>query len=517
MKKFLSILLAFAITFTLPAGAGLQYSYAATGTAISTPEDLKAMESNPSGNYYLANDIEVPSKLIMFKNSKKPFTGTLDGNGHKLNGYKYETVVHKMNVALFQNAEGATFKNLTVSNVDINLKNGGSAASLVAEGKGCTYTNIKTTGTIKLKNRGTENDDGCDAAGIVDYESGAATFKNCTNAINIEITHKGESAPQTAGVVNTVMDGSLTSCTNNGSITVTHTPNNDWGSETLNAAGVTIDYYGNKAVTGCKNTGSISVTGNNAAESGSFAPVVAGVIINASESNVLSCTNSGKITVNNNVNRSYGASIGGVACEVVRLKKYVSKCSNTGSITYTGVGIISSKKVNIGGVVADTGKIEQSYNKGTISANGKFNASIGGVAGWTADMRNCYNTGSIIHKGSSGFAGGLAGESDVLGGYIKSNYTTGKVSGNTGKQLFKGQVIGENSGGWDVRKRNTYDNYYKTSGKAYGHVTFTWKPWLPTAKKVSSISAKSCPKLSSKIWTYSSKYKRLILKNNKEK
>ena len=66
-------------------------------------------------------------------------------------------------------------------------------------------------------------------------------------------------------------------------------------------------------------------------------------------------------------------------------------------------------------------------------------------------------------------------------------------------------------------KRNIYNNYYKTSGKAYGAADFTWKPWLAKATKVSSITAKNCPKLSSKYWTYSGKYKRLILKNNKEK
>ena len=60
-----------------------------------------------------------------------------------------------------------------------------------------------------------------------------------------------------------------------------------------------------------------------------------------------------------------------------------------------------------------------------------------------------------------------------------------------------------------------YNNYY-TTGKAYGTSDVTWKDWKALAKKVSSIKKSTCPKLSSKYWTYSSKYKRLILKNNKE-
>lgn len=65
-------------------------------------------------------------------------------------------------------------------------------------------------------------------------------------------------------------------------------------------------------------------------------------------------------------------------------------------------------------------------------------------------------------------------------------------------------------------KRLIYGNYYKGSGKAYGSGDTTWEPYRPTAKKVSAITSGNCPKLSSRYWTYASKYKRLVLKNNKE-
>ena len=90
MKKLLSLLLALAVAFAIPAGPGLYVAdAAANGTAISTADDLKAMEKNPSGNYYLANDIEVPANLTLFTSYDKPFTGTLDGNGHAIKGYTY--------------------------------------------------------------------------------------------------------------------------------------------------------------------------------------------------------------------------------------------------------------------------------------------------------------------------------------------------------------------------------------------------------------------------------------------
>ena len=76
MKKLLSLLLALAVAFAIPAGPGLYVAdAAASGTAISTADDLKAMENNPSGSYYLANDIEVPANMSLFTDQDRPFNG----------------------------------------------------------------------------------------------------------------------------------------------------------------------------------------------------------------------------------------------------------------------------------------------------------------------------------------------------------------------------------------------------------------------------------------------------------
>ena len=76
MKKLLSLLLALAVAFAIPAGPRLYVAdAAASGTAISTADDLKAMENNPSGSYYLANDIEVPANMSLFTDQDRPFNG----------------------------------------------------------------------------------------------------------------------------------------------------------------------------------------------------------------------------------------------------------------------------------------------------------------------------------------------------------------------------------------------------------------------------------------------------------
>jgi len=61
-KKLFTLFLALTVVFTMCFAA--VPAYAASGTAITNADDLKAMSAN--GNYYLANDIEVPANLILF-------------------------------------------------------------------------------------------------------------------------------------------------------------------------------------------------------------------------------------------------------------------------------------------------------------------------------------------------------------------------------------------------------------------------------------------------------------------
>ena len=138
----------------------------------------------------------------------------------------------------------------------------------------------------------------------------------------------------------------------------------------------------------------------------------------------------------------------------------------------------------------------------------------GGLAGTAVDMRNSYNTGSVTLSGG-GYVGGLAGNAGGFDHRITNNYSTGTVKGSKG--ATKGQLIGIYSEGDDKASNKIYNNYYTKSGKAYGFGSVAKKSWAAKSQKVASIKAGNCPKLSSKYWTYSSKYGRMILKNNKEK
>ena len=493
-SRILTLFLALAVVFTMSFAA--VPAYAASGTAITSADDLKAMENNPSGSYYLANDIEVPANLSLFTDSRTPFTGTLDGNGHSIKGYSYTAASDDlMHAALFCRTKNASFKNLNMTDVHISVKSGGNFAALAAYGQGTTFENITVSG--KLSASGIVNSLG----GIVgSLDDGSIT--NCTNKADITVT--GAAGAAAAGVAGTASAATVKNCTNSGAISISGPID---GGRSYRAAGVT-----NTAgkVISCKNTGAVSVTTRGSVE-GAVSLSAAGVVGTSTEQ-ITSCANTGKITMKSTVEVSRSILMGGVAANAENAK--ITKSWNKGAVTFNGVAEYGAV---VGGLSAITSNVSQSWNKGAVSAKASKNeldVVTGGLAGTAVDMRNSYNTGSVTLSGG-GYVGGLAGNAGGFDHRITNNYSTGTVKGSKG--ATKGQLIGIYSEGDDKASNKIYNNYYTKSGKAYGFGSVAKKSWAAKSQKVASIKAGNCPKLSSKYWTYSSKYGRMILKNNKEK
>ena len=495
-KKLLSVVLTLTVALTMCFAS--VPAYAASGTAIKTADDLKAMESNPGGSYYLANDIEVPANLILFTSYDAPFTGTLDGNGHTIKGYTYTSSADwTEQAALFGYAKKATFKNLKMTNVNISLNQAGTVAALVAASENCKFTDISVSGKITGKSLST-------AAGIVAYSYEGGTLTNCKNSADITITNadEGSSAAGVAGFIGSA--GSMKNCSNSGKISISGSIE----ATSISAAGVVL---GVGKATSCKNSGTISVSaiGNGSMNDECIAAGVAAEVDTA-----VSCSNTGKVSMNATVEAIDPHRVGGVFGSVT---KSASKCYNKGAVSFSGK---SHRGLYVGGLGAYLPKVSQSYNKGTVtvkmsSAKKAEDNKIGGVSGAVVDMRNCYNTGSVTVTGAA-FVGGISGYADPWDDKVVSNYNTGKIKATT-KGTYKGQVLAGYEGTEVVQKRNIYNNYYTGSGTGYDPVYSTPHKYVAKASKVSSIKAKNCPKLSSKYWTYSSKYGRMILKNNKEK
>ena len=490
--RFLPLLLAFAIVVAMSFAA--MPTYAASGTAIKTADDLKAMENNPSGSYYLANDIEVPVNLSLFTDYDHPFTGTLDGNGHKIKGYTYTSSEEWIDeVALFAWTKNATFKNLSMTDVNISLNQAGSVAALAAASENCKFSNISISGKItgKLLRQ---------AAGVAAYNE-ESSMTGCKNSADITITNASEES-RAAGVAGS--GTSMKNCTNSGKISI---------SGNIREGGFYAAGIANRIdkATACRNSGAVTVS---ATGSGQQIEVCTAAGVAGEVKTAVSCGNTGKVSMNATIKPTGPHIVGGVFAHAA---KSASKCYNKGAVSYSGE---SYRGVYVGGVIGQARKISQSYNKGSVtlkipSAKSAEENKVGGVCGTVTDMRNCYNTGTITATGVV-FIGGISGYADPWDDKVVSNYNIGKIKATT-KGTYKGQVLAGYEGTEVVQKRNIYNNYYTGPGTGYDPVYSTPHKYVAKASKVSSIKAKNCPKLSSKYWTYSSKYGRMILKNNKEK
>ncbi len=92
----------------------------AVNHTISTPDDLDKLRYDMTGDYVLANDIDMTGRSfvpfgIVNNTSVSKFTGTFDGQGHTIKGLKYD-VSDKGEVGLFSQTDNATIKNLIIEN-----------------------------------------------------------------------------------------------------------------------------------------------------------------------------------------------------------------------------------------------------------------------------------------------------------------------------------------------------------------------------------------------------------------
>ena len=499
-----------------------QKTQAAQEIPISSADDLRQMENNPSGSYYLTKDITVPANTVLFKTYEVQFTGTLDGKGHAINGYTYSDDKWADSASLFSYATNATFKNLKMSNVNISLRGGGNACALVSSPTKCTFENITTSGKITVG--GTASN----AAGITVMPNEKCTFIKCVNNADItvnayDITKSAEqdnidSASGVAcGIAGFASDGTAKQCSNSGKITI----NGDlrWGSEGITAVGL---FEGIKSITASKNTGTVTaknVSGAGYANGTVLACGVAGQI-----TKMASCYNTASISASNN-NKQVGVIAVGITNSASGAKTNVFRCYNKGAVQISGVAGSKAKSRIISGAGGvgglDIYSVTESYNTGKVTANvSSGNVMVGGVVASVVNVRNCYNTGKISASASArGYIGGIAGEQSSPAKGKSSdaaacNYNTATVK--EGSKISKGSILGRYEISGIYAKAAVYDNYYK-SGKPYGSMNITWKPFFAKAVKTSSMKPNKCKKLSSKYWVYSSKHKRMVLKKNKEK
>ena len=362
-------------------------------TPNNNSDDNKNAKSNLG--YNLAGNISQGSSAVnriyfgtstTLSTTTPSFKGTFDGNGNtiEINVNTGTTKVYAHRMSVFPNASNATFENLTITGEIIG---GDSTATFNSSSESWSYNSAY------------------DIAGFVGKPFGPITFKNCTNATNIQGLRL---IAGFAGCSTGSAPISLIGCVNKGNITSFERAN--WTKRWYQNVGNEYDYdYG---------------TG------GLIAYASANVIIE-------SCLNTGNIT---------GCSkIGGLVGRVTSANKdktiiTVDNCANTGEITSNDYNPFKAndttdKACNVwakaGGLIGEVDFYSQlfmyaSYNTGKVKANGSVAGGLVGLIGTIpgGDSNNkpgftetlyesliayCYNAGNVevgYQNGDTGYGYG---------------------------------------------------------------------------------------------------------------
>ena len=302
----------------------------------STPADSDA-------DARLMNDIDLngseENPWIPIGSISRPYSGTFDGNGHKIeNLYINTTDSGADNQGLFGyvGSEG-TVQNLTVSG---SVKGDDYVGGVVGQNHG-SVENCDFTGSVKGNNNY--------IGGVVGYNGG--TVENCYNI--------GEVSGNYVGGVVGYNGANVENCYNTGSGTVKGN-NYVGGVVGWNSSG--------GGVTNCYNTGSVNGSGNSV-----------GGVVGDNSGTVENCYNTGSVSGNSYVGGVVGWNASGT----------VKNCYNTGAVNSSGN--------YVGGVAGyNSGTVENCYNTGTVSDG----ITSGGVVGQNSgSVTNCYFLTGTAKKG----------------------------------------------------------------------------------------------------------------------
>ncbi len=185
MKKYCNFVLAVLLFMGMCQGAAFAENGGSESQPqlISTIEQLDQIRYQPNGNYQLENDILIyagsyeAGKWVPNRRwdpigwEQQPFTGTFDGNGHRIlfsigedQGYGY--------VGLFGVAKNACIKNVTVAaDIKVNSRYAGAVAAYAEDS---SFENCVATGSINIRYITKKDKETSYAGGICGYA------KNCT-------------------------------------------------------------------------------------------------------------------------------------------------------------------------------------------------------------------------------------------------------------------------------------------------------------------------------------------------
>lgn len=211
-------------------------------TEISTPEQFATLiNRNLAGTYTLTKDIDM-SGYDGFKGiavSGTPFSGSLDGQGHKVSGLTVTYTGDGSNEGIFGQTSGATIKNIAFENILVDAGYSANHVGFIGSASNTTFDQVAITGKVIGNDHVAllaGDADGITVTnttlwGIVDGRSqcggfagctleGGASFDKCLSNVNVSCSFRGwaggfvgliDKANSTVTINNCVSLGDMTS------------------------------------------------------------------------------------------------------------------------------------------------------------------------------------------------------------------------------------------------------------------------------------------------------------------
>lgn len=405
---------------------------------IYTMEDLNSIRNNLSGKYILINDLDLTAAVAeggIFHNTGNgwvpigteaaPFTGVIDGNGHKINGLRLS--IHsdqKIYAGFIGYAKNAQIKNLGMEDNIVSVKNtsfdantaDAFAGGIVGYGYNVTITNSYNTGTITADSMFKGY-----SGGIAGYvEASYNQFSTITGSYN---TGTVSAKTSVGGIAGKTYRTNLSDVYNLGSFS---------GDLNKNAGGIVGELWSDSSITNAYNKGAIQYWTRGG-----------GIAGESNRSSISHSHNDGDLS--STVNSSTGGGIVSYASNSV-----IENTFNTGKISgsaeYTRAG-------GIAGTLSTNSSLVNSYNNADISGDG----AVGGIVGYLGSSvtSETYNTGTI----SGFYAGGVTGSSS--GGTILDSYNIGSIKG----EVYSGGIAGDSD---TTALKNTFNVGFVWDIGSYG-------------------------------------------------
>ena len=436
MKTRTTFILSLTALLTLVAGNAFGKYSGGSGTAgapyqIATKADLLALAADTNDYnkcFILTADINMTRQVftgaIISQNTivdtyfqGTAFTGTFDGNDHKITNFTINGGSNSCLGLFGQIIYPGYVKNLGLENFVVSGFD--NVGGLVGDNLGDIISNCYSTGTVSGSSyvgglvgsnscnfSYSHNISNCYSTGNVSgssYVGGLVGINGCSNISSCYSTGQVSGFSTIGGLVGD-SDGSISNCYSAGM--VSGDPNSIYVGGLLGKNCGSISY--------CSSTGSVS-GGSGSRSVGGLVGGLEGV------GSISSCYSTGAVSGSGAIGGLVGYSNDGT----------ISNCYSTGSV---------SGSQDVGGLVGDNdafGSISNCYSVGTVSGS----SSVGGLVGYNDDIiSNCYSTGTVSGSGMCSCVGGLVGYNDSI---ISNCYSTGTVSGSS----YVGGLVGDNGVG----------------------------------------------------------------------